>query len=179
MFGVDIRVEIDDKEFTRLMWAMANNADKLRPFFNKASMIMFRSFDLNFREQGRPRHWKRLSPNTIAGRRRGSARILQDTGRLKMSTMAKGAEGNLYRQGKDYLKMGSRLKIAPHHQYGTQPYDIVPKSAKALRFMTVEGIRFAMRVRHPGLDARPFVLIQDEDVKDLTNLAADHVMGVG
>ena len=177
MFGVDIRVEIDDKEFNRYMRLMANNADKLRPFFNKATMIMLRSFDQNFREQGRPKHWKRLSPNTIAGRRGGSSRILQDTGRLKMSTVAKSGPGNLYRQGKDYLKMGSRLKIAPFHQYGTRPYDIVPKSAKALRFMTAQGIRFAMRVHHPGLDARPFVLIQDEDVKDLTALAIEHVTG--
>lgn len=177
MFGIDFRVEIDDAEFNRYMRQMSKNAEQLNPFFNKASMIMLRSFAQNFQEQGRPKHWKRLSPNTIAGRRKQSARILQDTGRLRMSTIAKGAPGNIHKQGKDYLKMGSRLKIAPFHQYGTRPYDILPVNAKALRFMTTAGIQFAMRVHHPGLTARPFVMIQDEDVKDLTELAAEHVTG--
>ena len=177
MRGLEIKVEIEDKEFQKYMRLMEKNASQLGPFFNKASMIMFRSFAQNFKEQGRPRHWTRLSPNTIAGRRKGSDKILQDTGRLRMSTIARGTPGNLYRQGKNYLKMGSRLSIAPHHQYGTRPYDIVPRNAKALRFMTAQGIRYAMRVHHPGLDARPFVMFQDEDVKALTKLAGDHVTG--
>jgi phage gpG-like protein len=138
---------------------------------------MFRSFDLNFKRQGRPRKWKALSRNTIASRRKFSKKVLQDTGRLRMSVMARSAPGNIYKLTSDSLKMGSRMKIAGWHQWGTEPYTIVPKNKTILRFMTPGGPVFAKQVKHPGLPARPFVLIQNEDVRAMTKVFAEHVVG--
>jgi len=177
MAGVDIKLEIQDEAFQRYMRQAASRAQNLTPFFRQASMIMYRSFDLNFKRQGRPKRWKRLRPNTVAGRRKGSKRILQDTGRLRMSVISRAAPDNVYRMGKNYLKMGTRSKIASFHQEGAPSYNIVPKNRSFLRFMTTSGYVFAKKVHHPGLPARPFVMIQDEDAKDITELAGDHVVG--
>jgi len=177
MAGIDVKLEIDDKEFLRYMKQAARRAMNLAPFFRKASMVMYRSFDKNFKAEGRPRRWKKLSPNTVAGRRKGSKKILQDTGMLRMSVISRAAPDNVYRMGKDYLKMGTKSKIASFHQEGTAPYDIVPRNKSFLKFMTAQGVRFAKKVHHPGLAARPFVMIQDEDARDITKLAGEHVVG--
>ena len=174
--GIELKVEINDVEFKRAMLEMERRGKNLRPYFKKARIIMTRSFAQNFKNEGRPRKWKRLSPNTIAGRRKKSRRILQDTGRLRLSTTAQSAPGNITHYSADSLKMGTRQKIAPFHQYGTKPYTIVPKNAKALSFMTAGGRIFVKRVKHPGLTARPFVMIQREDEQALTELALDHMV---
>lgn len=50
-----------------------------------------------------------------------------------------------------------RAKYAPHLEYGTRPYRIVPRRGQALRFVDGSGkIRFAKAVNHPGLRPRPF-----------------------
>ena len=94
-----------------------------------------------------------------------------------MSVISRAAPDNVYQMGRDYLKMGTKSKIASFHQEGTKPYDIVPKNKSMLRFMTTSGYVFSKLVHHPGLPARPFVMIQDEDARDITELAGKHVVG--
>lgn len=173
----EITLDIDDKELQKYIVKALERQNNLSPALKKSGIVMLRSFALNFRSQGRPRAWRVLSPNTIAGRRRGSKRILQDTGRLRMSLLARTAAGNIYELRRNSLKMGTHLKIASYLQYGTKPYSIYPKSANVLRFMTTSGVTFARHVRHPGLAPRPFVLFQNEDIIDITNIFADHAVG--
>lgn len=175
--GLSITMEIDDKAFKQYMAEIVERGEDLRPYLKRAGLLMMRSFDQNFRSQGRPQRWRKLAPNTIAGRRKGSSRILQDSGRLRMSTMSKTAPGNIYRMTPNSLRMGSRMTIAAYHQYGTKPYDIVPRNKKVLRFMTTSGVTYASVVHHPGLVARPFVLFQTEDVRDLTEMAGNYMVG--
>ena len=92
--------------------------------------------------------WAPLSPNTIAGRRRGSNKPLQDTGALRRSL-------NHYEvHGDREVTIGSNLPYAAPVTEGSRPHVIVPVNAKALRFMTTEGVKFAVRVMHPGLPER-------------------------
>lgn len=98
--------------------------------------------------------WKPLSPNTVAGRRRGSNRPLQDTGRLKQSWGP--AAGNPHVIGDHTVQVSSNLKYTPYHEFGTGPYVIRPRRpGGVLAFMTAGGKRFARFVNHPGLPARP------------------------
>jgi len=176
MSSIALKVTIEDKEVKKLLREMEKKGMNLTPFLKKARVWMTRSIALNFKNEGRPHKWKSLSPNTIAGRRKGSRRILQDTGRLRLSSISQSAEGNITVFRKNSLKMGSRLNIASFHQEGTKPYTIVPKNAKALSFMTTGGRIFTKRVRHPGLTARPFIMIQREDEQALGEIAADYMV---
>lgn len=104
----------------------------------------------NFKAEGLEIKWKPLSPNTVAGRRKGSSAVLQDTGRLRQSFVAKPT-------GTDRIVVGSSLALANIHHRGSKPYTIRPVSKKALMFMTPSGPAFAQVVRHPGIPRRPLI----------------------
>lgn len=103
--------------------------------------------DKNFREEGTEQRWPPLSPNTVAGRRAGSSKPLQDTGRLRQSF-------DMRLLGRDAVLVGSNQEIARIHHEGSGPYVIRPTKARVLRFMTSAGPRFARRVHHPGIPQR-------------------------
>lgn len=104
--------------------------------------------DENFRVQGKEKKWKQLSKNTVAGRRKGSKEILQDTGRMKQSILpvVKG----------DEVFIGTAEARAKYHHFGTSPYEIRPVYQRALSFTVAGGKKvFVKRVDHPGLATRP------------------------
>jgi len=172
---IDIQVVIEDKNFRRYINKAIKLSKDLQTPLKRCSVHMFHSFAQNFRQEGRPKRWRSLSPNTIAGRRRRSSKILQDRGRLRMSTISKGAKGNIYELKRDSLKMGSNLNIARFQQEGTNPYLIHPRGAKVLRIPTAAGIIYRPSVRHPGLSSRPFILFQPGDVEECTNIFMQHL----
>lgn len=172
-----LQVEIDSAEFEQYFRAAIRRGKDLKPPLKMSGVHMVRSFALNFIEQGRPKPWKPLEPTTVAGRRGGSSKILQDTGRLKMSALTKVSPGNIYELKEDSLKMGSDLETAGIHQWGTDPYDIFPRNKKILKIPTPKGPIFRSRVYHPGIDARPFILIQDEDVKVIVDIFKKYAVG--
>ena len=103
--------------------------------------------DENFRLQGAERAWRPLATSTRANPRRGAgARILRDTGRLAQSFTSR-------LRGRS-VEVGTNVQYAEFHEEGTRPYVILPTRAKALRFFTADGVRFARSVQHPGLPAR-------------------------
>jgi len=176
-FPVDIRLEIRDEKLRKMLRDLSKSAADIRTPLKRSGVHMMSSFDKNFKQEGRPQKWQPLKPNTVAARRKQSSKVLQDTGMLRMSVLAKSAKGNIYRLTKDSLAMGSNLKIAAYHQWGTKPYIIRPRTKPMLRFKTTKGWTFAKIVHHPGLPPRPFVLIQNEDEKAIVDIFADHVMG--
>ena len=103
--------------------------------------------------------WEPLSPNTIAGRKGGSSRPLQDTGNLRQS-FDYAISGNT-------VRIGTSVQYASFHDEGTGPYDIYPVHAKSLAFMTAGGMIFAKHVAHPGIPQRR--MLPDED--DMVQIA--------
>lgn len=176
--GISLSVTIKDAELKRLLKEMEIRGKNLTPLFKKFAILMTRSFNDNFRQEGRPTKWKALSKNTVAGRRKKSSRILQDKGFLRQSVLAKSGPGNIRKFTRDSLTMGTRNKVAAWHQFGTKPYVIVPRNKKALSFMTASGRVFAKKVNHPGLVARPFIMIQQEDEDAMAKVTLDHMTEV-
>lgn len=87
---------------------------------------------------------RRASGDVLAVR---TGHLRRTIGPPRVTETAGGAEGEL-RVGAHY---------APFLEYGTKPYTIVPRRAKALRFIDRFGkLRFAKSVQHPGLRPRPF-----------------------
>jgi phage gpG-like protein len=120
--------------------------------------------DENFRRAGAETPWRPLSPNTVAGRRRGQGsggpQPLRDTGRM--------AQSFVYELLGDAVWVGTRDQKAVWHHLGTPAREITtapqdrrartsPTRPGALRFMTPAGPVFRRRVRHPGIPARPLL----------------------
>ncbi len=109
--------------------------------------------DRNFRQEGAltGTPWAALKPNTIANRRRGSSRILQDTGQLKASYTMQFSDKETV--------LGTANKVAIYHQKGTRAHTVKAKAGGVLAFK-VAGKKetvFAKEVRIPALPARPML----------------------
>lgn len=130
-------------------------------------------FKTGGKAEGRILRWRKLRPNTVASRRKKSKKILQDTGRLRMSFVYK------VHHSAQWVDMGTADKRAPWHHHGTRgPYPIprTPKTGKkAIRFMTPSGPRFAKQVMHPGLPARPLTPTEANGRRMATIILNDYV----
>lgn len=88
-----------------------------------------------------------------ADRLRGHTYWRQRTGKTARSF-------RVSRQGRAFYRVASGSPVAAFLNYGTKAHTIVPVKAKALRFKTAGGIRFAKRVQHPGTRALGFEAIE-------------------
>lgn len=109
-FTVSSNIKSVGKTLISMEKAIANFSVPLK----QSGLVMMRSIDENFREEGRPEKWKPLKPATIAGRRKkgkGGVMILQDDGILKGSITP--------RQTKDTVAIGTSVPYGKVHQFGT------------------------------------------------------------
>ena len=97
------------------------------------AILAARWVDRNFRSEGAMTGtpWAKLRPMTVAGRRKMSSRVLQDTGLLRASFLPQWDD--------KAARVGTAMKIAEYHEKGTgtfgpkgRPYVIRPVRAKAL-----------------------------------------------
>lgn len=154
----------------------------------------------NFRQEGgllETGKWQELTPNTIAGRRKNSSRILQNTGLLRPSFD--------YEATSTEVRIGSPSKIALFHNEGTKgPYEILPRNKMALSFAVAQGgVRVGRKlaqksartgtghlrtginavvvkkVIHPGLVARRMLPNEAELLPRLIKTTENWLAGVG
>ena len=98
----------------------------------------------NFASEGRlAGGWKPLRPGTLAGRRTGAGRILQDTGLLRASFLPFwDADGG---------GVGSADRRSLWHHKGTRPYIIKPKKPGGhLTFIVADSIQVKTRIFKSG-----------------------------
>lgn len=162
-----VSVKIDDSGLKRKLKKLKDSVDS-RELMEAIGFRLIRWIGQNFRDEGTESPWKELSPNTIAARREGPKhgrgnRILQDRGALMQSF---DQEHAIFKVSVHRVYVGSNLKYAPAHQYGTEPRRIIPRRGGLLKFITAGGWRSSKGVNHPGLPARP-ILPSDKTAKDL------------
>lgn len=104
--------------------------------------------------------WKALSPLTL--QRKTSSRMLFEHGDLLRFQ---------YQVEGDTLRIGTNDWKASFHHFGTKPYIITPKKAKALAFAGL----VRRRVHHPGLTARPLVGFPASDQQLVVDVMDDHL----
>ena len=83
--------------------------------------------------------------------RRGPETLGVITGRLRGSLRATKALAGTFAVSSS---IGTNVKYAGAHEYGSKPHVIRPRKAKALRFAGRNGLVFARFVNHPGTPAR-------------------------
>lgn len=171
-----IQLSVDVRGMARMrtiLNRLAKRATTRRDLHAQWAVLALNWINRNFQsEGGMVGGWKPLSPNTLAARRGGSGRILQDTGQLRASFIP--------RWTSEDASVGSAMKTALWHEKGTDPYTIKPlKPGGFLRFKmaTESGVKtkelksgrkvqlrfakgdyvYAKEVHHPGLPARPML----------------------
>ena len=151
--GFGLQIVVDTTAARAKLTRVGQRFDE-KKYLNLIGVALLYWVDQNFKKEGIEIKWRPLSPNTIAARRKNGrgAKILQDTGRLKMSFIDK---YSVY--GDQWVQVGSNDPRAEWHHKGTRPYTIRPVRAKMLRFMTTNGWAFAKEIHHPGLPSRPLL----------------------
>lgn len=181
---IDVKVELSDKEVQEYLVKTEKEIANVKKPLAKSLIYMIGSIKRNFVQQGRPVKWQKLSPLTIALRRkgkgRGSPQILRDTGILMNSIT-----GEIKDEGNNAVAIaGTSLDYAPKLQFGgftkTPEMTIVPKRKKALRFMYRGKEVFTKRAHIPSrithIPSRPFVMFQlPEDADRIQRIFDKHV----
>lgn len=129
--------------------AMSARCTDLRPALRRCGLALQRSFMEQFRVSGVP-PWKPLSLATIMGRRRGRSkrrdvepRPLIDTGLLRRSYTSRAGYANIWREGPDWLTIGSNVEYAGKHQHGVEKTPNNPGiPARPLRILLSDVLRF-------------------------------------
>jgi phage gpG-like protein len=147
-------------------------------------------YDQGLAPDGTP--WKPLAPSTIGNEvwkkqdkdfRKGNSergpmhslkvarevqakrRVLFASGEMLTNSLHPDVQG-------DTLRMGFDIDRAKWHHFGTKPYTITPKKAKALSFGGVA----VKRVHHPGLPARPLLGFPAEDAQAVVDEVKDYLL---
>jgi phage virion morphogenesis protein len=154
-------ITVDDAQVMRWFEHLLAAGADLRPLMRDIGEALLRStqkrFESGIAPNGEP--WKELAD--------GSKAHLYQTGRMMSDIHAT--------SGDDWVRLTAGAKQARWHQFGTKPYTIEPREAKALFWPNASHPW--RRVHHPGLPARPFLGISQEDDDLITRLAFEHLTG--
>ncbi len=159
-----INATIDDHKFDALIEIMNDHAVHLKPVLAAVGNLAVKSVKRNFREGGRPDRWK---PSN-----KPKGKTLIGTGALQRQIHYKVDDSGV-------TIMTGKQKYAAIHQFGgqTKPHVIRAKNRKAIP-LTFGGVTiFRKKVNHPGsnIPARPYMLLQDEDIKIIENMMIQHI----
>ncbi len=150
-----IEIQINTEAMERALDKAAAGLQDTEPLMRMVAARLHRAVDDNFSAGGRPK-W--------AGIKR-PGQVLVDTGHLRNSITEQSDSHSAV--------VGTNVSYAPYLHYGTQPYTIRPKKQKRLYWA---GARHPVKqVQHPGLKARPFMMLADGDEADLVDSVQDYL----
>lgn len=136
-----------------------------------AGALVQASVQKNFNEQGRPEKWTPLHPRTLARRRKGKgkggSKILIDSARLRNSIQFQLITGPA-------VEVGTNVEYAARHHFGFSAGFYKQTKARMSDKRDKKGRRIGRR----GLGrtpARPFLLLQGEDIRDIGDLFKRHI----
>lgn len=168
MGGATTGIRVDDKEVRDLFRRLRKKGEDLTPAMKIAGEILRTSVVRNFEEGGRPR-WK---PSA-----KPKGKTLIDTARLLGSINSKAS--------KDRTEVGTNTVYAAIHQFGFDGTVSVPAHRRKVKSRDIkEGRKTIARgvgfVRAHGrtmrMTARPFLVVQDEDMAEIRAAIAEHIM---
>jgi phage virion morphogenesis protein len=158
---VSINVKIDDQQVRQMLERLQQRMGDLSPVMRVIGEIVRTSVVKNFESGGRPR-W----PVSKRAAQQGGQTLIKSSRLMKSIT---------WKASRDSVAIGTNVLYAAIHQLGgkTGPHEIRPKNKKALR--TPFGI--FRKVKHPGskIPARPFLMVQDEDWRQIAATISDYL----
>lgn len=179
MPGVAIQVKIKDEELNAMFQRIQRRMGNLKPAMSIVGEIVRTSIVRNFEVGGRPRRWKPLSRVTLAKRK--GKKVLMRQG------FAGGLAGSIkWRAYEDRAVIGTNKVYAAVHQFGAKKGSFGEFAVKIRSHMrklksgkTVRVREHTRRVRLPWGDipARPYMLVQDEDLGEIGDALAGFILG--
>lgn len=173
-----MRVEIDDARLYEVLARSVERCENKQQALKAVGAIVRESIRTNFREGGRPEKWeasKRGEADSVPGKRIGT---LRDTNRLMNSFTIKADQNSVV--------VGTIVVYAPTHQYGAKKFSFGTVVAKVpAHYRTIKG-KFKIQVKaHErkmklpwgDIPARPFMHIQTDDIRDIEEILAAHIIG--
>lgn len=176
MAGTRITFKMDD--LRRVLRKVYGRAKEPGPFLEVVGSIIQTSVHRNFEVGGRPERWAPLSPATA--RRRGATGPV-----LRRQGMAGGLMGSVnYQALGDRVLVGTNKVYGATHQFGAKKGQFgtvvaqVPAHERVTRHGTVRVRPHQRRQKVPWGDipARPFLLVQDEDVVEIREAWGEYVL---
>lgn len=167
--GFRITIDYDDREVRRALDAMEARSIDQTPVWLAMKEQLYRSKEQTFRAEGRPERWPPLAWATLQQRVAGPLRRHKVfTQRGALTTRAQRVlsahqilvrSGTLknkitQRSGRDFVEQGVKLVYAAIHQFGGM----------------------AGRGRKVKIPARPYLVVQDEDLAYCVRRIGDHLV---
>jgi len=147
-----LKIELDDARAISALDELIKRADNLTPLMRNLAGIMHDAVEENFAQEGRP-PWAPLSPVTLARRRAGGAKILQDTGGLAVSVEPS--------YDADSATVSTNKIYGPTQQFGAR---------KGQFGKTKRGAP----IPWGDIPPRPFFALGDDSMQDINDAIADY-----
>lgn len=166
-----INAKIDDKKCVVTLKGIENNAKNMNRAMRIIALEMEESVRENFEVGGRyssPGSLLGGNHKWVKGKYGGS---LIKTGNLRDSITSK--------SGDDFAQVGTNLKYAAIHNFGGKinEHDVVARNGKALKFVVNGKTLFRKKSHIPTMNipARPFMVIQPEDIESFKETLLEHL----
>lgn len=180
-----VAVSVDCVEVTLALSRLAKRLGDLRPAMAEIGAAMVNAKDLGFRAESDPwgKAWAPLSAVTFARRRKGSKRILRDTGHLQDS-IAYTADGDSATMGVG-VGVSTNVKYAGTHQFGARmgEYGRYSQVSRRSKFKEGDFRRNAGTVKGfpipwGDIPARPFLPLSPAGSVDLPQPLLDGILDI-
>jgi len=181
MSGATIHVTIDDSQVKKLLDDLKNRTQHLKPVMNIIGTFVRKSIQKNFEEGGRPIPWKPSKRVLLKG---GKTLILN---RQLFNSFTINPTDT-------FVEVGTNKKYAAVHQFG-EDIDVPAHNRKLFfknfksgkrkgrTYFSKEGkASYGKSVEIEGykvhIDARPFMMVQDDDWPNIAEKLNNYIIGI-
>ena len=166
-----VTITVDDEQVKRMLGDIARRGSDLKPALSAVGALIKESIRTNFAQGGRPSPWKKIK------NRQGQP--LRDTGRL-MNSITRQVTGSEVRVGTNVIyaavhhfgaKRGSfGTKMATVKQHSRTMHMVFGRRLKTPKSVTVGTHQRKMALPWGDIPARPFMMVQDDDLIDIIDI---------
>jgi len=173
MAGAFVELKDNRREVAQWLRRIAARMGSPGPGLKIMGEIVRTSVIRNFEVGGRPGKWKALRASTL--RRKRGGRILVQQG------FAGGLMGSIHaRVAGERVLIGTNKVYAAVHQFGAKKgsFGTVVAQVRAHTRLgrTVRAHRRRMRIPWGDIPARPFLMVQDEDWREMREALGDYII---
>lgn len=167
-------IKINDQEVKAMIKRILRNLGDMTPAMKIIGSIVRASVIRNFEKGGRPVKWK--SHSKVTEKRRKGGAILRKQG------MAGGLMGSIsYTADKNSVRIGTNKVYAAVHQFGAKKGSfgtfMVNIGAHTRKGSPVRAQTRNVKLPWGDIPARPFLMIQNEDVVEIKDALSGFILG--